>query len=135
MTNSNKQWYLIDAQGKTLGRLTTHIGIILRGKNKSTYLPSIDTGDYIIVINANKISLTGNKSKQKIYYYHSSQPGHLKKKSFISWQKSSPDMIIKIAVKGMLPKNFLARQQLKKLKVYNNAQHPHSAQQPKLLHI
>lgn len=135
MANYNKLWYLIDAQGQTLGRLSTHIATILRGKNKTTYLPSTDTGDYVIVINASKISLSGNKVGQKTYYYHSSKPGHLRLKSFMELQSSSPETIIKIAVKGMLPKNFLAKQQLKKLKVYSNIHHPHLAQQPKLLNI
>ena len=135
MSNSKKSWYLVDAQGQTLGRLATRIAIILRGKNQTTYLPSIDTGNYVIVINASKISLSGNKTKQKTYYYHSSKPGHLQLRSFMEVQNSSPETIIKIAVKGMLPKNFLAKQQLKKLKVYDNIHHPHLAQQPKLLHM
>ena len=128
-------WYLIDAQNKTLGRLATHIAQILKGKNKITYLPYLDNGNHIIVINAKKIYLTGNKINQKTYYYHSGKPGHLKQKSFAKLQCSSPKDIIQKAVKGMLPKNSLGTRLLKKLKIYETENHPHSAQQPQLMKI
>nr|YP_009297678.1 ribosomal protein L13 [Hildenbrandia rivularis]AOM67222.1 ribosomal protein L13 [Hildenbrandia rivularis] len=135
MSNNYKSWYLINAQGKTLGRLATYIAQVLRGKNQTTYLPHRDNGDYIIVINAADIQIQGTKNSQKIYYNHSNRPGSFKYKSFTQLHKKFPDRAIKIAVKGMLPKNSLGRQIIKKLKVYASLEHPHSAQKPHLLEI
>jgi large subunit ribosomal protein L13 len=128
--NIENKWYVIDASGKILGRLATQIAKYLRGKHKPEYTPHADAGDYIIVINAAQIKVTGNKRKQKIYYTHSGYPGGLKLTSFETLQEKKPNHIIKHAVKGMLPKNPLGRDMLSKLKIYSGSEHPHAAQQP-----
>jgi large subunit ribosomal protein L13 len=128
-------WYIVDAAGKTLGRLATKVATVLRGKHKPIYTPHVDTGDHIIVINANQIKVTGNKAKDKIYYSHSGYPGGLKEITFEKLLAKKPEKVIEIAVKGMLPKNPLGRAMYRKLKVYAGSQHPHSAQQPKTLDI
>jgi large subunit ribosomal protein L13 len=128
-TIENK-WYLVDASGKVLGRLASQIAKYLRGKHKPEYTPHCDTGDYIVVINADQIKVTGNKAKDKVYYRHSGYPGGLKETTFDKLQAKDPTQIIEIAVKGMLPKNPLGRDMLRKLKVYSGAEHPHAAQQP-----
>lgn len=133
LENVKRDWYLIDAQDMILGRLSTQIATILRGKNKACFTPSVDTGDFVIVINAEKIALTGNKQSGKIYYSHSGFPGGLKSASAGELLDKKPADLIKKAVKGMLPKNKLSRHMLKKLKVYAGSNHPHEAQQPKNL--
>ena len=130
-----RDWYLVDVDNKVLGRVATEIANVLRGKNKPVYTPSVDTGDFVIVVNAEKIALTGNKSADKIYYSHSGFPGGLKEISAGKLMEKKPEDIIKKAVKGMLPKNKLARHMLKKLKIYSGTDHPHKAQQPKALNI
>ena len=122
---------LVDASGKTLGRLATQIADILRGKRKPEYTPHIDTGDFVIVVNAEKISVTGNKLESKQYHRHSGYPGGLRSRSLAQMLERRPEEVIRIAVKGMLPRNRLARQQLRKLKVYAGPDHPHEAQKPK----
>ncbi|NJP41076.1 50S ribosomal protein L13 [Oscillospiraceae bacterium HV4-5-C5C] len=129
------KWYLVDASGKTLGRLTSEIAKVLTGKNKPEYTPFLDTGDFVIVINAEKIKVTGNKAAQKVYRYHTGYPGGLKEVSYKSMLQKHPERVIELAVKGMLPKSSLGRQMIKKLKVYAGAEHPHSAQQPEILDI
>jgi large subunit ribosomal protein L13 len=128
-----RDWYVVDAQDMVLGRLSTQIANVLRGKNKAIYTPSVDTGDFVIVINAEKIALTGRKLADKIYYNHSGYVGGLKEVSAGEMLDKKPIELIKRAVKGMLPKNKLSRHMLKKLKVYAGASHPHDAQQPKNL--
>lgn len=128
-------WYVIDAKGKTLGRLATEIARRLRGKHKPEYTPHVDTGDYIIVVNAEKIVVTGNKEKDKMYYHHTGYVGNLKSVSLGKVRKTFPDRIIKTAVEGMLPKNSLGRAMFKKLKVYAGTSHNHQAQQPKILEL
>lgn len=130
-----RDWYLVDVDNKVLGRVATEIANVLRGKNKPVYTPSVDTGDFVIVVNAEKIALTGNKSADKIYYSHSGFPGGLKEITAGKLMEKKPEDIIKKAVKGMLPKNKLARHMLKKLKIYSGTDHPHKAQQPKALNI
>ena len=130
-----REWFLVDADSKVLGRVATEIANILRGKKKPTYTPSVDTGDFVIVVNAEKIALTGNKMADKIYYSHSGFPGGLKEITAGKLLEKKPQEVIRKAVKGMLPKNKLARHMLKKLKVYAGGEHPHSAQQPKVLDI
>jgi len=130
-----RDWYLVDVDNKVLGRVATEIANVLRGKNKPTFTPSVDTGDFVIVVNAEKIALTGQKFSDKIYYSHSGFPGGLKEISAGKLLEKKPEDIIKKAVKGMLPKNKLARHMLKKLKIYAGADHPHAAQQPKALNI
>jgi len=125
-----KKWYLIDAEGKILGRLASEISNILRGKHKAIFSPHIDTGDFVIVVNAEKIKLTGNKLKGKIYYHHSGYPGGIKAIMAEKLMAKKPEEIIRKAVKGMLPKNRLGRKIFKKLKVYAGPIHPHEAQQP-----
>jgi len=132
---TQREWLLVDANGKTLGRLATQLADILRGKNKPTYTPHVDTGDYVIVVNAEKIVLTGNKLDQKMYWRHTGYPGGIKGKTAKQMLATKPDEVIRKAVKGMLPKNNLARTMLKKLKIYASAEHPHEAQQPKTLEI
>ncbi|RPJ11346.1 MAG: 50S ribosomal protein L13 [Deltaproteobacteria bacterium] len=128
-----RQWYLINAEGKVLGRLATQLATILRGKKKPIYTPHVDTGDFVIVVNAGKIALTGKKMKDKIYYHHSGHPGGIKATSAEKLLAKKPTEVIRLAVKGMLPKNKLARHMLSKLKVYSGPEHPHKAQQPKAL--
>ena len=130
-----RKWYVLDAEGKTLGRLATEAASILRGKRKPIYTPHVDTGDYVIVINAEKIEVTGKKRKEKIYKRHTGYPGGLREITFEKLQAKKPDEIIRHAVKGMLPKGPLGYAMIKKLKVYADATHPHSAQQPKPLEI
>ena len=130
-----KKWHLVDAEDKTLGRLAVKIATILSGKNKAKYSPNADLGDFVIVVNAEKVKVTGNKFTQKNYYHHTGFPGGLKTKSFAKLQDDSPEKIIEKAVKGMLPKNKLANQIIKKLKVYSGSVHPHTGQQPKELSI
>jgi large subunit ribosomal protein L13 len=131
--NVKRDWYLVDAQDIVLGRLATQIANVLRGKNKAIFTPSVDTGDFVIVVNAEKIALTGRKLDDKIYYSHTGFPGGLKEITAGKLLEKKPEDIIRKAVKGMLPKNKLARHMLKKLKVYAGASHPHDAQQPKNL--
>jgi large subunit ribosomal protein L13 len=128
-----RDWYLVDAQDVVLGRLATQVANILRGKNKAIFTPSVDTGDFVIVVNAEKIALTGRKLSDKVYYSHSGFPGGLKEITAGKLMDKKPEDIIKKAVKGMLPKNKLARHMLKKLKIYAGGSHPHDAQQPKQL--
>jgi len=130
-----RDWYVVDAEGKTLGRIATEIAHRLRGKHKAEYTPHVDTGDYIIVINAEKVTVTGNKFKDKVYYAHSGFPGGLKSTTFDKLQAAKPEMIIETAVKGMLPKGPLGRAMYRKLKVYAGTEHNHAAQQPKVLDI
>ncbi|VAW86658.1 LSU ribosomal protein L13p (L13Ae) [hydrothermal vent metagenome] len=128
-------WFVVDAADKTLGRLSTEIARRLRGKHKAEYTPHVDTGDYIVVVNAASVKVTGNKAKDKIYYHHTGYIGNLKSISFEKLQEKAPERIIEKAVKGMLPKNPLGRVMFKKLKVYAGADHPHAAQQPLVLDI
>ncbi len=130
-----RNWYVIDASGKVLGRVATEIARRLRGKHKAEYTPHVDTGDFIVVTNAEKITVTGNKFKDKIYYHHSGFPGGIKSISFDKLQQKNPTQIIEKAVKGMLPKNSLGREMYRKLKVYVGSDHPHAAQQPTVLEI
>ena len=126
-----RDWYVVDAEGKTLGRLATAIADTLRGKGKPVYTPHVDTGDFVVVVNAEKIAVTGNKLDQKKYYRHSGYPGGLKERTLREQLQRRPTEVIRKAVKGMLPKNRLARQQLGKLKIYAGPEHPHEAQAPK----
>tara|TARA_A100001037_G_C14951405_1_gene545176 strand:- start:177 stop:605 length:429 start_codon:yes stop_codon:yes gene_type:complete len=128
-------WYLVDATDQILGRLATEIARRLRGKHKASYTPHVDTGDYIVVINAEKIKVTGNKRTDKVYYKHSGWPGGLKTITFDKLQEKAPEKVIETAVKGMLPKGPLGRAMFRKLKVYSGAEHQHSAQQPEKLEI
>ncbi|WP_028672249.1 50S ribosomal protein L13 [Saccharospirillum impatiens] len=130
-----RDWYVVDAQGQTLGRLSTEIARRLRGKHKAEFTPHVDTGDYIVVINAEKVAVTGRKTKQKMYYRHTGYPGGLKSMSFEKMIDHKPEQVIELAVKGMIPRNPLGRAMLKKLKVYAGVDHPHTAQQPKELKI
>lgn len=136
-TNENVEhkWYLIDASGKVLGRLASQIAKYLRGKHKPEYTPHADAGDYIVVINADQIKVTGNKAKEKIYYRHSGYPGGLKEMTYEKLKSKDPTQIIEIAVKGMMPKNPLGREMLRKLKVYAGSEHPHTAQQPEAINL
>ncbi|MEM9213895.1 MAG: 50S ribosomal protein L13 [Cyanobacteria bacterium P01_F01_bin.150] len=128
-------WYVVDAQDQRLGRLATEIAMILRGKNKPIYSPHMDTGDFVIVINADKVDVTGRKRSQKLYRRHSGRPGGMKVETFDKLQSRIPERIIEKAVKGMLPKNALGRQLFRKLKVYAGPNHPHQAQKPQVLEI
>jgi large subunit ribosomal protein L13 len=123
-------WYLVDAEGKTLGRLATQIAGLLRGKGKPQYTPHIDTGDFVVVVNAERIHVTGNKLEQKLYYRHSGYPGGLRSRTLAEQLARRPEEVIRKAVKGMLPKNKLAARQIVKLKVYAGPDHPHEAQNP-----
>jgi len=131
----NKDWYIIDAEQAVLGRLASKIATILKGKHKPSYLPYVDNGDYIVVINAKNLNVTGNKLENKIYYKHTGYIGNMKKTTLGEVVKKDPSIAIKNAVKGMLPKNPLGRSMIKKLKVYNDDQHNHHAQKPKKLEI
>jgi large subunit ribosomal protein L13 len=128
-----REWYLVDAEGKTLGRLATQIADTLRGKRKPQFTPHVDTGDFVIVVNAEKIRVTGNKLDQKRYYRHSGYPGGLRSRTLREQLDRRPTEVLRVAVKGMLPKNRLARQQITKLKIYAGPEHPHEAQNPKPL--
>ncbi|WP_294462990.1 50S ribosomal protein L13 [uncultured Ruminobacter sp.] len=130
-----RDWYVVDAEGKTLGRLATEIASRLRGKHKPEYTPSADTGDYIIVVNAAKVVVTGNKTTDKVYYAHSGFPGGIKSITFDKLIQSKPEMVIESAVRGMLPKGPLGRAMFRKLKVYAGASHDHAAQKPQVLDI
>ncbi|MFW5972046.1 MAG: 50S ribosomal protein L13 [Bacillota bacterium] len=130
-----RQWYVVDATNKTLGRLSTKIAEILRGKHKPTYTPHLDTGDFVIVINAEKIQLTGKKWDQKKHYRHSGYPGGIKEITYKKLVERKPELIIEKAVRGMIPHNKLGRQVITKLKVYAGPEHPHQAQQPKELEL
>lgn len=130
-----RDWYVVDAAEQRLGRLATEIAMVLRGKNKPQYTPHMDAGDFVVVVNAEKVVVTGKKSSQKLYRRHSGRPGGMKTETFEHLQARIPERIIEKAVKGMLPKNNLGRQLFKKLKVYAGEQHPHAAQQPKELTI
>jgi large subunit ribosomal protein L13 len=125
-----QSWYLVDAEGETLGRLATEIADVLRGKRKPAYTPHVDTGDFVVVVNAEKIRVTGKKLEQKIYYRHSGYPGGLRQRTLAEQLQRRPEEVIRKAVKGMLPKNRLAAAQLRKLKVYAGPEHPHEAQNP-----
>jgi large subunit ribosomal protein L13 len=125
-----RRWWLVDASDQTLGRLATRIATLLEGKHKAIYSPHLDTGDHVVVLNAAKIKVTGNKLTQKQYYRHSNYPGGLKQESLASLLERKPELVIERAVKGMLPQNRLGRAMFKKLKVYAGADHPHQAQQP-----
>jgi large subunit ribosomal protein L13 len=125
-----RRWWLVDASDQTLGRLATRIATLLEGKHKAIYSPHMDTGDHVVVLNAAKIKVTGNKLTQKQYYRHSNYPGGLKQESLASLLERKPELVIERAVKGMLPQNRLGRAMFKKLKVYAGADHPHQAQQP-----
>ncbi len=134
-TDVVKKWHVIDADGIVVGRLASRVAVILRGKNKPIYTPHADTGDFVIIVNADKVRFTGNKLEKKEYYHHSGYPGGIKKKTAKEIMKISPERIIFSAVRGMLPQNKLGRQQLRKLKIYSGAEHPHKAQNPEQLNI
>ncbi len=129
------EWFLIDAEGKTLGRLASEVARRLRGKHKPEFTPHVDTGDYIVIVNAEKIRVSGNKLQQKIYYKHTGYVGHLRETTLEKMLQTKPVKVIELAVKGMLPKNALGRDMLRKLKVYSGPEHAHAAQQPKVLDI
>lgn len=130
-----RKWYQIDADGKTLGRLASRVATILCGKHKPIYTPHLDVGDYVIVTNAEKVTVSGKKKDEKIYYKYSGYPGGLRTMNFREMIKKHPERVIKLAVKGMLPKNRLGRKMFKKLKVYSGTEHPHEAQQPETLEL
>lgn len=130
-----RKWFVVDAEGKTLGRLATEIANVLRGKHKPEYTPHVDTGDFVIVLNAEKVALTGNKLNDKIYYNHSRYPGGLKEATAAEMLAKKPEQVIEKAVKGMIPKTRLGRQQGKKLYVYAGNEHPHQAQKPEVLEV
>ncbi len=130
-----RDWYVVDAEGKTLGRLATEIASRLRGKHKPEYTPHVDTGDYIVVVNAAKVHVTGRKASSKMYYRHTGFPGGLREVSFEKLVAYKPEMIIEKAVKGMLPKGPLGREMYRKMKVYAGTEHPHAAQQPQKLDV
>ena len=130
-----RTWHLVDAEGKTLGRLATQIAEVLRGKRKPTYTPHVDVGDFVIVINAAKVAVTGNKLEGKRYWRHSGYPGGIRSRTLGELLEQRPEEVIRRAVKGMLPRNRLARAQLRKLKVYAGPEHPHQAQKPETLDI
>jgi large subunit ribosomal protein L13 len=130
-----RDWFVVDATDKTLGRLSTEIARRLRGKHKPEYTPHVDTGDYIVVINAEKIKVTGNKEQDKMYHHHTGYVGHLKSVNLSKLRQTHPERILQAAVKGMMPKNALGRAMLKKLKVYAGEKHEHTAQQPQVLEV
>ena len=134
-TDRQRDWYVVDADGQTLGRLATQIANALRGKRKPEYTAHVDTGDFVVVVNAEKIHVTGRKLEQKRYWRHSGYPGGIKSRTLAEMLERRPEEVIRKAVKGMLPRNRLARQQLTKLKVYAGPEHPHAAQQPKPMEI
>src|SRR6202023_2460470 len=134
-TDRERNWLVVDATGKTLGRLATQIADVLRGKRKPEYTPHIDTGDFVIVVNAEKISVSGNKRAAKLYHRHSGYPGGLRTRTFEQMIERRPEEVIRLAVKGMMPRNRLARKQLTKLKVYAGPDHPHAAQKPEPMEI
>jgi len=130
-----RDWFVVDADGKTLGRIATEIARRLRGKHKAEYTPHVDTGDYIVVVNADKVTVTGNKAKNKMYYSHTGFPGGIKEISFEKLLAKKPEMVLEKAVKGMLPRGPLGREMFRKLKVYAGSEHKHAAQQPQVLDI
>ena len=130
-----RRWHVVDAEGQTLGRLATRIADVLRGKDKPVYTPHVDTGDFVIVVNAEKIAVTGKKLDDKIYYRHSGYPGGIKQRTLREQLERRPTEVLRVAVKGMLPKNKLAARQLVKLKIYAGPEHPHTAQDPKPLEL
>jgi len=132
---AQRRWYIVDAQGKILGRLATEIARVLRGKNKPLFTPNFDTGDFVIVVNARSIRLTGAKLEKKIYYRHTEYPGGIRERSAADMLRDRPEELVKLAVKGMLPKNRLSRKLINKLKVYAGPEHPHEAQRPEPLAI
>lgn len=132
-SNIERKWYVVDAEGKTLGRLASEVAKVLRGKNKPTFTPHIDTGDYVIVVNAAKIAVTGKKLDQKIYYHHSDYVGGMKETTLREMMNKKPEKVIELAVKGMLPKGPLGRQMYTKLHVYAGPEHNHEAQKPEVL--
>lgn len=129
----DRQWYVVDAADQTLGRLASEVAQILRGKNKPTYTPHLDTGDFVVVINADKVRVSGNKATDKLYRRHSGRPGGMKTETFAHLQARLPERIVEVAIKGMLPHNALGRQMFRKLKVYRGSEHPHTAQLPQPL--
>ena len=131
----DRQWYLVDAENQTLGRLATEVASVLRGKNKASSTPHLDTGDFVVVINADKVRVSGSKPQQKLYRRHSGRPGGMKVETFAHLQERLPERIVEKAIKGMLPHNALGRQMFRKLKVYKGAEHPHAAQQPQPLQL
>ncbi len=133
--SSNRQWFLVDAENQTLGRLATEVASVLRGKTKPDFTPHLDTGDFVVVVNAEKIRVTGKKAQQKLYRRHSGRPGGMKVETFNSLQNRLPERIVEKAIKGMLPHNALGRQLFRKLKVYRGAEHPHAAQKPQILNF
>ena len=138
MANSQtieRKWYVVDAEGKTLGRLATEVASILRGKHKPTFTPHVDTGDHVIILNAAKIELTGKKLTDKIYYRHTNHPGGLKTRTALEMRTNYPERMLELAIKGMLPKNTLGRTMFKKLHVYAGAEHKHQAQQPEVYEL
>ena len=130
-----RDWYVVDAAGMTLGRLASEVARRLRGKHKPEYTPHVDTGDYIVVVNAEHVRVTGNKGTDKMYYRHTGYPGNLRSRSFAKQQAEKPESVVELAVRGMLPRNRLGRSMLRKLKVYAGAEHRHAAQQPKALEL
>ena len=130
-----RQWHVIDATDVVLGRLASHAAVLLRGKHKPTFAPHVDTGDFVIIVNADKVALTGNKREQKLAYNHSGYPGGLRAVAYSDLLENNPERAVEKAVRGMLPKSTLGRQQLGKLKVYRGSEHPHAAQQPKPFEI
>lgn len=130
-----RRWYVVDASGKTLGRLASEVAKVLRGKNKPVYTPFIDTGDYVIIVNAEKVVVTGKKAEQKTYVHHTGYVGGLKEISYKRMMETKPEEILKHAVKGMLPKNTLGRKMFKKLHVYAGSEHEHAAQKPEVLEL
>lgn len=130
-----RKWYVVDAEGQTLGRLATQIARVLRGKNKPQYTPHVDTGDFVVVVNAEKVVVTGKKAEQKVYRRHSGYPGGMKETSYARMMERKPTEILRKAVRGMMPRGRLARQQLRKLKIYAGPEHPHAAQSPQRLEV
>lgn len=138
MANANtieRKWYVVDAEGKTLGRLASEVASILRGKYKPTFTPNVDTGDHVIIINASKVVLTGKKLTDKIYYRHTMHPGGLKQRTALEMRTNYPEKMLELAIKGMLPKNSLGSQIFRKLNVYAGSEHPHQAQQPEVYEL
>jgi large subunit ribosomal protein L13 len=130
-----RKWYVVDAAGQTLGRLASEVAAILRGKHKPTFTPHVDTGDNVIIINAEEIQLTGNKINDKMYYRHSGHPGGLKSRTALEMRTTRPEQMLELAIKGMLPKNKLGRQMIKKLHVYRGSEHTHQAQKPEVYEL
>ncbi|SEN73602.1 LSU ribosomal protein L13P [Mesobacillus persicus] len=133
--NIERKWYVVDAEGQTLGRLASEVAAILRGKHKPTFTPHVDTGDHVIIINASKIHLTGNKINDKIYYRHTMHPGGLKQRTALEMRTNYPEKMLELAIKGMLPKNSLGRQIFKKLHVYAGSEHQNQAQKPEVYEL